>query len=479
MMEETTTTADSAVFNSSAESNKIITCSACTRTFTRTYNVKRHFQKVHPNLENPYQSEVKRRCLVMCAMCDSIFNNFRDLDTHFLREHDIALKTEIFNFSSAGEFYDWKKELEDKHNALFTKRSGKKALADNNNYSLYFNCHRSGIYIEKEQRQRKLKSQGSAKINASCPSRMKAVFESDGSVNVEYCMTHVGHGNEFRRTNFTQNDRQSSKSNPESGSKDNQVSSKLRSIRERHRKSTTLGVDLVIETNLGSEKAWNVVSPSKRPQIFTVKQASECECTLTCVSCQVCIHRYTCTCSDSTVRWNMCKHIHLVCRYLKNDPEPVVLAEEEAFNNCDSLESNLQIEDDSKIGVTDHVILKPIAEPDGACNSQALAPGDDVSAKMDIDESHIILDANDPSVTDRIKIEILNEINDILQTSTSIEELDLIKKGVKSLKPLLDSLKTSYGIKRTSAEVQFAAITAVTEEPQQVFHSEVFSFFTE
>ncbi|XP_039283013.1 uncharacterized protein LOC111052466 [Nilaparvata lugens] len=341
------------------DSNKIITCAACTRTFTRTYNVKRHFQKVHPNLENPYHSEVKRRCLVMCVMCDSIFHNFRDLDTHFLREHDIALKTEVFNFSSSEEFYEWKKELEDKHNALFTKRSGKKVLAESNNYSLYFNCHRSGIYIEKEQRQRKLKAQGSAKINASCPSRMKAVFEGDGTVNVEYCMTHVGHGNEFRRTNFTQYDRPST--NPESGSKD-KVSSKLRSVRERHRKSLSLGVDLVVETNLGSEKAWNVVSPSKRPQIFTVKQASDCECSLSCVTCQVCVHRYSCTCSDATVRLNMCKHIHLVCRYLKNFSDPGGLPEEDAFNNCDSIESNLQIEDDSKIGLTEHVVLKPMEE---------------------------------------------------------------------------------------------------------------------
>ncbi|KAH1021844.1 hypothetical protein HUJ04_011328, partial [Dendroctonus ponderosae] len=29
------------------------------------------------------------------------------------------------------------------------------------------------------------------------------------------------------------------------------------------------------------------------------------------------VHRYSCTCLDSSVRWNMCKHMHLICTWQK------------------------------------------------------------------------------------------------------------------------------------------------------------------
>ncbi|XP_072389603.1 uncharacterized protein [Diabrotica undecimpunctata] len=41
----------------------------------------------------------------------------------------------------------------------------------------------------------------------------------------------------------------------------------------------------------------------------------ECDCQLICTDCNVCIHKYSCSCLDSAIAWNMCKHIHLLCRY--------------------------------------------------------------------------------------------------------------------------------------------------------------------
>ena len=43
-----------------------------------------------------------------------------------------------------------------------------------------------------------------------------------------------------------------------------------------------------------------------------------CDCKLICTGCGSCIHQFSCTCVDSCIKWNMCKHIHLVCRYLRN-----------------------------------------------------------------------------------------------------------------------------------------------------------------
>ncbi|XP_073979586.1 uncharacterized protein [Rhodnius prolixus] len=46
----------------------------------------------------------------------------------------------------------------------------------------------------------------------------------------------------------------------------------------------------------------------------------DCLCKLRCDSCSVCIHAFVCSCPDSSIRWNMCRHIHLVCQALRSLP---------------------------------------------------------------------------------------------------------------------------------------------------------------
>ena len=36
-----------------------------------------------------------------------------------------------------------------------------------------------------------------------------------------------------------------------------------------------------------------------------------------CVDCDICIHNFVCTCPDSAIKFNICKHIHLVAMKLK------------------------------------------------------------------------------------------------------------------------------------------------------------------
>ena len=43
----------------------------------------------------------------------------------------------------------------------------------------------------------------------------------------------------------------------------------------------------------------------------------QCKCNLICVDCDVCVHKYSCTCVDSCIKWNVCKHIHAVYRINK------------------------------------------------------------------------------------------------------------------------------------------------------------------
>nr|CAI5839597.1 unnamed protein product [Callosobruchus analis] len=36
--------------------------------------------------------------------------------------------------------------------------------------------------------------------------------------------------------------------------------------------------------------------------------------------CCACIHHFVCSCLDCSIKWNMCKHIHLVCRFINSNP---------------------------------------------------------------------------------------------------------------------------------------------------------------
>jgi len=63
----------------------------------------------------------------------------------------------------------------------------------------YF-CHRDGFHNEYMNRKKQLKSQGSNKINRSCPSMMKSKKEN-GVVLVQFIKSHIGHDENIGRSN--------------------------------------------------------------------------------------------------------------------------------------------------------------------------------------------------------------------------------------------------------------------------------------
>ncbi|KAJ8911225.1 hypothetical protein NQ315_014937, partial [Exocentrus adspersus] len=97
------------------------------------------------------------------------------------------------------------------------------------------------------------------------------------------------------------------------------ITTKIRELRKRHRKSVNLDKTLVLENGEG----WDIPSSSKNNfELYHIEKIKEvCDCQLICTDCGVCIHKYTCSCIDSSVRWNMCKHIHLLCSYIKEKVE--------------------------------------------------------------------------------------------------------------------------------------------------------------
>lgn len=90
------------------------------------------------------------------------------------------------------------------------------------------------------------------------------------------------------------------------------ISAKLYELRKRHHVSAALNFNSVIPLEEGT---WQV--PSARGTSFYVVRENDidCDCQLRCLPCNACIHKYDCECIDAAIRWNMCKHIHLVCMH--------------------------------------------------------------------------------------------------------------------------------------------------------------------
>lgn len=87
----------------------------------------------------------------------------------------------------------------------------------------------------------------------------------------------------------------------------------IANIRSCHKRSVLFGVSGIYKSGEG----WQIPSASDSYDNYYVqKSSSMCECQLTCDECKVCIHHYYCTCIDSTMKWNMCQHVHLLRRFL-------------------------------------------------------------------------------------------------------------------------------------------------------------------
>lgn len=118
------------------------------------------------------------------------------------------------------------------------------------------------------------------------------------------------------------------------------ISSKLSTLRERHGEILKVPTDEILET----EDGWIVPSFSHSLIKYTVKKQDECSkkeiCPLKCVPCGYCLHSFTCTCLDNCNKYNMCKHIHLVCKKIKefakalpqSKAETSIIGREEPFN---------------------------------------------------------------------------------------------------------------------------------------------------
>lgn len=45
---------------------------------------------------------------------------------------------------------------------------------------------------------------------------------------------------------------------------------------------------------------------------YLIQQNEPCSCKVTCIMCKCCVHMFSCTCYDYSIKNNMYKHIHAI-----------------------------------------------------------------------------------------------------------------------------------------------------------------------
>lgn len=115
-------------------------------------------------------------------------------DTHLAVDHSIHVESKTYEFCSVEEFITWKSSIEIKTKVRFVKNRGSYDVEDAKKTLLI--CSRNGYFKSKSNNLRRLKLNGSIKINGYCPAKMHITEKKGGNVNVVYTKTHIGHAHD-------------------------------------------------------------------------------------------------------------------------------------------------------------------------------------------------------------------------------------------------------------------------------------------
>ncbi|XP_047112053.1 uncharacterized protein LOC124788816 [Schistocerca piceifrons] len=184
------------------------------------------------------------------------------------------------------------------------------------------------------------------------------------------------------------------------------LTSKMKNIRRKHKCSILMNKDSIRKVGRGWE-----VPATKSHEVYLVQENNIfCNCKLVCTDCKVCIHRYSCTCIDYSIKLNMCKHIHNVCQLDSTEQNPFEISELQDAVATD-------VGDMSCINEKE-VILKQVSGNANSCTPEALAEE---------------------------KRKIISRFSEIV-SGMSATEVQLANKMVTSLKVNVGAVRTSSGI---------------------------------
>jgi hypothetical protein len=190
-------------------------------------------------------------------------------------------------------------------------------------------------------------------------------------------------------------------------------------LRLRHKRSLSMEADAVLNDADMPNKRWDVMSENKT-EFYSVPCISEsCNCRIKCDACLACICRFSCSCIDNSIRYNVCKHIHLVCR-----------SEDHAVNEFSRDTSSRVISTDFHDNTTDQLVI----------NTDTRKESDELEMsviKQSLNKVHSVQHLK--SELEETKNSLLSLLP-ILEMCESAEQLQAVRKKLHEIPRLVDAL---------------------------------------
>ncbi|RUS73299.1 hypothetical protein EGW08_018948 [Elysia chlorotica] len=172
----------------SKKSEKPFTCLICSKAFRSRQALYMHRVKKHPEKKSLFA----RKASIVCQDCaDFQGTSLKEFVLHQAEQHHKDVRIESQKFVSEAEFQAWKSNVEKE---TYSKYKNQSHMKTKSAVLTYYFCHRSGKPNTVNTRTRKPKRQGTCKTGVKCTAYMIAKTDlKDKTVNVEYCINHIGH----------------------------------------------------------------------------------------------------------------------------------------------------------------------------------------------------------------------------------------------------------------------------------------------
>ncbi len=227
-------------------------------------------------------------------------------------------------------------------------------------------------------------------------------------------------------------------------------SRKIGAVKTRHRKSLKRSCDAVGKVKTG----WIVEASANKKaresgelrELYYIQEIDSddlCKnCPLMCAECNSCIHRYKCSCIDYRILGNMCKHIHLVCRFLASKETSVATTWSDVVSDISVLHSvteSVDLENSEYATLED--VSSQIVTGDGDVTSQVVNDDDVIGQIITSDDAvtgqvMTIDDAAAPQVvtTDEVPVYVYSTeyVDSEIVTNEQQELIDRLSLTVKS-----------------------------------------------
>ncbi|RZF44220.1 hypothetical protein LSTR_LSTR003860 [Laodelphax striatellus] len=123
-----------------------------------------------------------------------------------------------------------------------------------------------------------------------------------------------------------------------------ELSKKLLDIKARHNSANEICSEMTQYIKQEGPGEWTILSKKNLKDLYTVSwRKDNCTCGLRCETCDICLHSYSCTCSDAAFHWNMCQHIHLIAMELK-EQEANAITQQQVMQHVE-MDDNMAADD--------------------------------------------------------------------------------------------------------------------------------------